>query len=55
MTDYLEVLGSFKSLCESGWFNLLPCGRTTALSRVTRWQEYENPFIGMFQVHFWGL
>ena len=52
ITDYMEVLGLFKVLSQEGWFNLLPCGRTTALSRVSRWPEGENPFIGMLQEQF---
>ncbi|MGK7939458.1 MAG: AAA-like domain-containing protein [Crocosphaera sp.] len=48
--DYLDVLGMFKTLCQEGnWFSLLPCGRTTALSRVGSWPEGENPFIGILQ------
>ncbi len=48
--NYLEVLGIFKTLYQQGrWFYFLPCGRTTALSRVGSWQEKENPFIGILQ------
>jgi tetratricopeptide (TPR) repeat protein len=57
MADYEEVLGLFKKLYEddASWFNFLPCGRTTALSRVARWPGgVQNPFIGMFQERFLG-
>ena len=51
--NYLEVLGLFKSLYQQeNWFGFLPCGRTTALSRVGNWDERENPFIGMLEEKF---
>ena len=53
--DFLEVLSTFKALYqEEDWFNILPCGRTTALSRLARWKEGENPFIGILQERFLG-
>ncbi|HEU5380377.1 MAG TPA: tetratricopeptide repeat protein [Ktedonobacteraceae bacterium] len=52
VTDYLEILGLFKILSQEGWFNFLPCGRTTALSNALSWPEGENPFIGMLQEQF---
>ncbi len=52
MRDYMEVLELFKVLSQDGWFNFLPCGRTTALSRLHGWAEGQNPFIGMIQERF---
>lgn len=52
ISDYLEVLGVFKTLAEEGWFNFLPCGRTAALSRVDGWKEGENPFFGILHGQF---
>jgi tetratricopeptide (TPR) repeat protein len=54
--DYLEALSLFKSLIQQsdGWFNLLPCGRTTALSRTAQWEHGENPFIGILKESFLG-
>lgn len=54
IADYMEVLGLFKVLSQEGWFNFLPCGRTTALSFIPRWPEGENPFIGILQARFLG-
>lgn len=50
--DYMEVLGMFKVFCQEGWFSILPCGRTTALSRTASWEQGENPLIGMLQEQF---
>ena len=50
--DYIEALSLFKVLCQEGWFNFLPCGRTTALSRTSKWAQGENPFIGILQEQF---
>ncbi len=52
--DYLEALAVFKTLSQEGWFNILPCGRTSALSRTTHWKDGENPFIGILREIFLG-
>jgi hypothetical protein len=48
----MEVLGLLKDLSQESWFNFLPCGRTSALSRIPRWPEGDNPFVGLFQEQF---
>ena len=48
----MEVLGLLKDLSQESWFNFLPCGRTSALSRIPRWPEGDNPFVGLFQERF---
>lgn len=52
ITDYLEVLGLFKTLAQERWFHFLPCGRTSALSQVGGWPEGDNPLTGMIQGRF---
>ena len=52
--DYIEALSTFKTLSQEGWFTLLPCGRSAALSRAVRWDEGENPFIGILKEKFLG-
>jgi len=54
LNDYIEILGMFKSLQQEGWFNFLPCGRSSALSRTVQWPSGENPFVGIFQESFLG-
>jgi tetratricopeptide (TPR) repeat protein len=52
--DYIEALGVFKTLRQEGYLDLLPCGRSSGLSRITGWREGENPFIGILLEKFLG-
>jgi hypothetical protein len=54
MRGSLEALGLFKAMFQEGWFSLLPCGRTAALSRQASFGADENPFLALVQAHFLG-